>query len=194
VNSASPYRTINDLFDAARTRRSELTLAASGPASPFQIGFETLRHAANIDMTFVPYPGGAPVANALLGNHVTSAFTTFLTVAEQIKAGKVRALAVPSRSRTRELPEVPTLLEAGYGDLEVDIWYGLAAPARTAQRSLAELSTWFAAAMQSPEVTAKLMVQGLNPAVVCGAEFEALIQKQYDEYGRVIRESNIKAE
>jgi tripartite-type tricarboxylate transporter receptor subunit TctC len=74
VNTASSYRTLADLFDAARAKPGDLTLAAAGPASIMQITFETLKHAANVDMNFIPYPGGAPSINALLGEHVTSAF------------------------------------------------------------------------------------------------------------------------
>ena len=93
VNSASPYRTLADLLDAARAKPGDLTLAAAGPATVLQIAFEMLKRAANVNMTFVPYPGGAPAVNALLGEHVTSAFTDYPTLAEQLKAGKLRALA-----------------------------------------------------------------------------------------------------
>jgi tripartite-type tricarboxylate transporter receptor subunit TctC len=195
VNSASPYRTLANLLDAARARPAELTLASSGPASPFQIGFEMLKRLANVDMTFVPYPGVAPAVNAILGGHVASALTTYSSVAEHLKSGKLRALAAASLTRVDALPNVPTVAESGYKDFEVDIWDGLVAPARTPQETLARLSGMFAAAMEAPEVKAKLIPQGLYPVdAVCGAEFDALLRKQYVEYGRVIREANIKSE
>jgi tripartite-type tricarboxylate transporter receptor subunit TctC len=194
VNSASPYMSLADLLDAARTRPGALTLASSGPASPFQIGFEILKRAANVNMTFVPFPGGAPAVNALLGGHVTSTLTTYSTTSEHFNAGKLRAIAVASRTRLEALPHVPTVDEQGYRDYEVDIWYGLVAPARTPKEIIAQLADWLTAAMEISEVRAKLAVQGLTPAAMCGADFGALLRKQYDEYGRIIREANIKAE
>jgi tripartite-type tricarboxylate transporter receptor subunit TctC len=194
VNSASPYRTLADLIDAARAKPDTFSLAASGPASPFQIGFEVLKRAADVRITFVPFPGGAPAVNALLGGHVTSTFGTYSIVSEHVKAGKLRVIAVASRTRLDALPDVPTVRELGYRDYEVDIWYGLVAPARTPKESIVELAGWLTAAMQVPEVRAKLAVQGLDPATMCGADFSALLRKQFDEYGQIIREANIKAE
>src|ERR1700694_2679585 len=93
VNSASPYRTLADLLNAARAKPGELTLASPGPATAWQIAIESLKRAAKVDMTFIPYPGGAPAVNALLGEHVTSLFISHSTTAEHLKAGKLRALA-----------------------------------------------------------------------------------------------------
>ncbi len=194
INSGSPYHSLVELFDAARAKPGTLTLAASGPASPFQIGFEVLRRAANVNMTFVPFPGGAPAVNALLGGHVTAMFTTYSITSEHVKAGKLRVLASASHMRPNELLDVPTVQELGYPDYEVDIWYGLVAPARTPKNVIAKLADWSTAAMQEPEARAKLSLQGLDPAPICGTEFGALLRKQYDEYGRIIREANITAE
>jgi tripartite-type tricarboxylate transporter receptor subunit TctC len=194
VNSASPYRTLADLIEAARAKPGSLTLAASGPASPFQIGFEVLKRAAAVNMTFVPFPGAAPAVTALLGGHVTSTLTTYTSVAEHVKAGKLRALVTGSRARIEALPDVPTVQELGYRDYELDIWYGLVAPARTPQQAISQLADWFTAATQVPEVRVKLAVQGLDPAAMCGPDFGALLRKQYSDYGRIIREANITAE
>jgi tripartite-type tricarboxylate transporter receptor subunit TctC len=194
VNSTSPYRTLGDLIDAARLRPGELTLASNGPGSPFHIGLEMLKRAANVDITFVPYPGNAPAVNALLGEHVTSMFGTYSNVAEHLKAGKLRALATAARTRAEALPEVPTVIESGYKDYEVDAWFGAFAPAKTPKETVAQLAGWFTAAMRAPSVKAKLVVQGLYPVGMCGADFGAFLRKQYDDYGRAIREANIKAE
>jgi tripartite-type tricarboxylate transporter receptor subunit TctC len=194
VNSASPYRTLADLLAAARAKPGDLTLAGAGPASVMQIAFEMLKRMAKVDMTFVPYPGGAPTVNALLGEPVTSAITDFPPVTEQLKAGKLRTLATGSRVRIALLPNVPTVAESGYKDYEVDFWDGLFAPAKTPKETVSQLAGWFTAAMQVPEIKMKLAVQGLYPAVNCGADFATLLRKQYDDYGGVIRESNMKAE
>jgi tripartite-type tricarboxylate transporter receptor subunit TctC len=107
----------------------------------------------------VPYPGAAPAVNALLGEHVTSAFTSYTAVAAQLNAGKLRALATGSRTRIESLPKVPTVAESGYADYEVDLWLGVVAPAKTAKETVSRLAGWFTAATQVPEVKAKLIVQ-----------------------------------
>jgi tripartite-type tricarboxylate transporter receptor subunit TctC len=107
---------------------------------------------------------------------------------------KLRALATGSRTRIESLPKVPTVAESGYTDYEIDVWLGVVAPAKTPKETVSRLAGWFTAATQVPEVKAKLIGQGLYPVGTCGAEFGALLRKQYDEYGRVIREANIKAE
>jgi tripartite-type tricarboxylate transporter receptor subunit TctC len=194
VSSASPYRTLADLITAARAKPGDLTLASDGPATGHQIAIEMFKRATNINMIFVPYPGGAPVVNAVLGEHVTSLLLNYPAVAEQLKAGNLRALATTWRTRGEALPEVPTVAESGYKDYEVDLWWGLLAPMKTPKERVSQLAGWFAAAMQVPEVRAQLVAQGLYPVGVCGVDFAAFIRKQYDDYGRVIREANIKAE
>jgi tripartite-type tricarboxylate transporter receptor subunit TctC len=189
VNSASRYRRLAELLEAARSRPGQLTLASIGPGSPYHLSFKMLKRAAKVDMTFVPFPGNAPAVNALLGDHVTSMFGTYSDVAEQLTAGNLRALAVASRSRIEALPDVPTVAEAGYKDYEVEIWFGLVAPAKTPKSTISLLADWFTAAMRVPEVKAKLAMQGM-----CGAEFGAFLRKQYDDYGLAIREANIKTE
>ena len=194
VNSASPYGTLAELMNAARAKPGDLTLAAAGPATPAHMAFERLKRAANVNMTFVPYSGGTPAVTALLGKHVTSALTDYPGAAVQLKAGKLRALAAATRTRIEALPDVPTVAETGYEDSELDLWFGLAAPAKTPKETVSQLAGWFTAALQASDIKMKLAVQGLYPVGTCGADFGAFLHKQYDESGRVIRESNIKAE
>jgi tripartite-type tricarboxylate transporter receptor subunit TctC len=194
VNSASPYRTLDDLLNAARARPGELTMASVGPGTSFQIGFATFTRMAHVNMTYVPYAGSAPAVNAVLGEHVTSVFVGYAVVAEHLKAGKLRALATATRKRIVPLPDLPTFDESGFKDLEVDNWFGVVASANTPKETLSQLAGWFTAALALPEVKARLADQGLYPVGTCGADFGALIRKRYDEYGQAIRESNIKGE
>jgi tripartite-type tricarboxylate transporter receptor subunit TctC len=145
-------------------------------------------------MTFVPYAATAPVLNALLGEHVTSAFADYATTGEQLKARKLRALATASRARIESLPDVPTVAESGYPDYEVEVWFGLVVPAKTPNETIAQLTNWFSAALRVPEVKGKLEAMGLYLVGTCGAEFAAHIRSKYEEYGRIIREANIVAE
>jgi tripartite-type tricarboxylate transporter receptor subunit TctC len=193
VNSSSPYRTLGDFLDAARAKPGELTFAAVGPGTVQHIGFEMLKRAANANLTFVPYTGGAPAITALLGGHVTAVFAEYAPLAEHIKAGRLRAIAATTGKRIDSLRELPTVGET-YNDYEVDFWWGLFAPAKTPKETATQYASWFTAAMRAPEVKTKLNAQGFIPVGSCGADFAALLRKQYDHYGRIIREANIKAE
>jgi tripartite-type tricarboxylate transporter receptor subunit TctC len=194
VNSASPYRTLADWLEAARAKPGELTLGSIGPGSASHIGFEMLKRAAKVDLTFVPYPGNPPAVNALLGGHVSAVLTGYPVVAGQLKTGALRALATTTRSRIDLAPDLPTVAESGYKDYEVEFWNGVVAPAKTPKEALTQLAGWFTAALQAPETKPKLLAQGLYPVGTCGADFAAFIRKQYDEYGRAIRAANIKAD
>jgi tripartite-type tricarboxylate transporter receptor subunit TctC len=145
-------------------------------------------------MIFVPYPGGPPAVVALLGDHVTSALSDYPGIAEQFKAGRLRALAVVSHTRIESLPEVPTVAEYGYESADADLWFGLAAPARTPKETLSELAGLFSAALRKPDIKEKLVGQGLYSGEMCGEKFGVFLREQYDNFGRIIREANIKAE
>jgi tripartite-type tricarboxylate transporter receptor subunit TctC len=194
VNSAAPYRSLGQLMDAARSRPGDVTMASIGPASNQHIVIEAVRRGSNVGLTYVPYPGSAPTVNALLGEHVTSLLAAYSNVSEQISAGKLRPLAVAAPRRIEALPDIPTVEEAGYKDFELDNWFGVIAPAKTPKEIAAQMAGWFTAAMQVPDIRAKLIAQGLYPVGACGSDFAALLRKQYDDFGRIIREVKIKAE
>jgi tripartite-type tricarboxylate transporter receptor subunit TctC len=192
VSATSPYQSLGEFLDAARVKPGELTMAANGPATAHHIAFEMLQQAANVKITFVPYPGPAPAATALLGGHVASANVDLAVVAEHLKAGKFRALAVLSRERIEGLPNVPTAIEAGLNDVEMEGTLGIVAPGGTPKEVISQLSAWLTTALRAPGTQAKLTSQGLDSIGMCGADFRAYLQKQYDEYGRIIRQANIR--
>jgi tripartite-type tricarboxylate transporter receptor subunit TctC len=192
VDNSSPYQTLAALLDAARAQPGAFSLASIGPATTTHIAFEILKRAANVNMTFVPYPGNVPAVNALLGGHVTSVFADYGAVGELLKAKKLRALAVSSRTRMEPLPDVPTFIESGYKDFDADIWFGVVAPANTPRDTVSQFIGWFTTALQVTELKAKFASLGLLPVGTCGADFGAYLRKQNEEYGRVIRELNIK--
>lgn len=194
VNGASSYRTLAELLDDAHAKPGQITMASIGPASSFQLGFEMLKRAAKVDMTFVPYPGNAPALNAVLGQQVTSMFGTYPNVSEYLKAGKLRALAVGNGARAQPLPDVPTVAESGYRDFDVDAWFGSFAPANTPAPAIRQLEHLFTTALQDASVKEKLLVQGLFPVGACGTDFAAYLGKQHDAYSRIIAEANIKAD
>jgi tripartite-type tricarboxylate transporter receptor subunit TctC len=167
---------------------------AGVPATISQIAFEMLKRDARLDLTFVPYPGGAPAVNAVLGGHVTAFLLPYAGLSEQIKVGQLRVLASPARDRTDALPNVPTMAESGYPGHEVDFWNGLFAPAKTPDVIVSRLAAWFADAMKSPNIETNLAAQGFYPHALCGADFAALLRAQHQQFGRVIREANITNE
>jgi tripartite-type tricarboxylate transporter receptor subunit TctC len=175
-------------------RPGDLTLVASGPATGVHIGFEQFKRAANVDITFVPFGGGGPAVNALLGNHVVSGLADYGLLGEHFNSGKLRPLAVITRSRIEPLPNVPTVEEAGFPGHEADIWYGLVAPAKTPKERISQFANWLTVALRDRDVRAKLAAVGLYPVGICGGDFSVHLRNEYEKYGRVIREANIKAE
>jgi len=194
VNNASPYQTIGDLINEARAKPGTLTLAALGPATTQHIAFEQFKLATKAEMIFVPYAGGVPAVNALLGQQVTSVLVTYSEASEQIKAGKLRALATASGNRITPLPDVPTVAESGYAGYESEVWLGLLAPAKTPEDNISQLAGWFVSSMKAPEVEAKLLALGLYPIGLCGKNFSEYIRRKNDAYDRIIREANIKVQ
>jgi tripartite-type tricarboxylate transporter receptor subunit TctC len=194
VNGASPYRTLAELVTAAREKPGELSIASVGPNTTQHIGIERFKRLAGANLTYVPYPGGAPAVSPLLGAHVSSAVLNWSEIGEQLIAGKARALATMALKRIELLPDLPTVAESGYPDFETNVWFGLVAPAKTPKETVAQLIDAFREALVAPEVRAKLTAQALYPNPKCGAEFDAHIARQADLYGRLIRELNIKTE
>jgi tripartite-type tricarboxylate transporter receptor subunit TctC len=194
ANKNSPYRTLADLIEDARRRPDALTIASPGPASAAHVAIELLMAAANVRMTYVPYPGIAPALTALLGDHLTAALSTHVAVAEHLQNGTLRALAAASARRIPSLPEVATAAEFGFADLDADLWYGLYAPAKTPAAKVSELAEWFAAALNAPEIKPRLAAQGLAGVGMCGTQFSGFLRREFEKYGRGIRQGNVRAE
>jgi tripartite-type tricarboxylate transporter receptor subunit TctC len=194
VNSASPYRTFAELVDAARAKPGELSVASVGPNTTQHIGIERFKRLAQVNLIHVPYPGGAPTVNALLGAHVTAAVVNWSEAGEQVAAGKLRALATPSLQRIEPMPNLPTVSESGYKDFEIDVWFGLAATGKTPKDTVAQLIDWFREALLAPQVKTKLTAQALYANPKCGADFAAFLKRQSDLFTQLVRELNIKTD
>jgi tripartite-type tricarboxylate transporter receptor subunit TctC len=193
VEARSPYRSLDDLVRAARARPGELSYAqVTGTAT--MIGFEVLNRDSGMRLTFVPFAGNVPAVTAVLGGHVTATVVDYPSTAAHVRSGSLRALATPSPTRMEWLPEVPTVAELGYKNIDLDLWYGLFAPKATPKAVTDQLAGWFTAWVDRPEVRGKLAAQGIKAGGQCGAPFAAFLRKQYDDYGRIIRESDIKVD
>lgn len=191
VQSSSPYKTLKDLVDRARSVPGDVVFASGGPASSLHIAIEVLKGAQKLTSSYVPYGGTGPAINALMGGHVTAVWADYPTVVGHLKSGTLRALVTSSSAKVDALPDVPTLNQTGLAKHEADIFFGIMAPAKTPPEALAQLSGWFEAAMKVPEVAPKFAQQGLFPAVICGAAFGKFMNALTDDYTRVVNEAKI---
>ncbi len=194
VNNTSPFRSLTDLLNEARAKPGNLTMAFQGPATSQHIGTEKLKRAAKINMVNVPFLGAAPAVNALMGDHVAALFVNYPSVSEQVRAGSVRVLAAASRTRIELLPDVPTIAEIVQADFDEDVWFGVVVPAKTARQHVSQLADWFRSAVLASEVRPKLVAQGFTAAGTCGADVATFLRDRVDDYSRIVRETNIKAE
>jgi len=192
VNAGSPFKTLGDFVAAAKAKPGELNYATVGPATTQHIAFEMFNRAAGIKLTYVPFGGGAPATTALVGGHVMAVLANPSEVMEQVRAGKLRAIAVASRERVATLPDTPTIIEAGYKDFEATAWFGLVVPAKTPKDAIASHIAMFNSALHAPDVQAKLAPQGYRSIGVCGDDFGAHIKRQHADYVRVTKEAGIK--
>ena len=194
VNSASPYRTLAELLDAARLKPGELSIASVGPNTTQHIGIERLKRLAGADLTYVPYPGGATTINALLGEHITAAVLNWSEIGEHIIAGKARALATMApraSSRCRTCPRSQNPATGISRPTSGSAWWRRPKHRR---KPYAQLIDWFRTAVTAPQVKAKLVAQALYPHPKCGADFDAHLRRQQELYTRLIHDLDFKTE
>jgi tripartite-type tricarboxylate transporter receptor subunit TctC len=194
VNAASPHRSLADIVSTSQARPDGLTMASVGPATTLHLSVEKLKRATHAQITYVPFPGSGPAANAVLGQHIDAVFSEYPAVAALLDAGTLRALASGAPVRPEPLQDVPTVAESGYPGFEVDIWWGAFAPASTPAATLSQLAGIFSRAVAAPEIRTKLAAAGFYPVGQCGADFSADLRRQSDEYGQIIRAANIRGE
>ncbi|MGB8628622.1 MAG: tripartite tricarboxylate transporter substrate binding protein [Xanthobacteraceae bacterium] len=192
VNGDSPYHTLNDFIDAARARPSALTYATVGPDTASQVAFEMLEQAAKVDITFVPFTGYTPAIQALLAHQVTAAQADLATLQGQLQTGTLRALATTAAARVPVLPNVPTVIESGYKDVEAEFYIGVVAPAKTPRATISQTIRWFSDVIRVPEIKVKFASLGFVPGGQCGSDFGAIIRRDYTNYGRTIREARLQ--
>ena len=193
VNPALPVRNFQEFIDYARRTRPPLAYASGGNGSQHHLSMELLKQRAGIDLLHVPFKGGSPATLATVAGD-TAAMFAGTSNAAQIKAGKLRALAVTGARRSPEYPDLPTIGEF-YPGYEVTIWLALFAPAGTPEPVLAKLRAAVATALAAPEVREKLSVAGgLEPFATTPEEFAALIRRDYDKYGKIVKTIGIRVD
>jgi tripartite-type tricarboxylate transporter receptor subunit TctC len=194
VNSSSSAKSLSALLDEARAHPGQVSYASVGPGTTQQIIGEMLKLEAKVDLLYVPYAGGAPTVNALLGGHVTAAIANYSEVAQHVSAGTLRALAVASPERIDLLPDVPTIAESGFKGIEGTVWFGIVAPAGTPKDTIARIQTDLGVVLKLPAVRDKLAALGFYPVGNTPEEFGAFMHAVSVKFGRVIEAAGIKAE
>jgi tripartite-type tricarboxylate transporter receptor subunit TctC len=193
VNPALPVGTFQEFIEYARKASPPLTYASGGNGSQHQFMMEALKQRAGIHLVHVPYKGGAPATTATVAGEVAAMFAGTST-APQIKAGKLRALAVTGAKRSDLFPDLPAIGEL-YPGYEMTIWLGLFAPAGTPVPVIERLREEIARAFASPDVVEKLgRAGGLQPFMTTPDEFAALIRRDYDKYGKLVREIGVRVD
>jgi tripartite-type tricarboxylate transporter receptor subunit TctC len=189
-----PARTFGELLALARARPGSLTYSALGPGATQHVAGEMLKAAAKIDMIYVPFAGGAPAVLAVLGGHVSVCIANIQEVGSYVETGKLRALAVTSRERDPAMKNVPTVAESGLPDYAVVTWWGFVVPAGTPVDIVAKISADTARVLKLPDVSAKLIAQGLYPAPSTPAQFDTHIKSETARYAKIVKEAGIKAD
>jgi len=192
VNEKVPVQTLAELIALAKAEPGKLVFASTGHGGMPHMAMELLKLTAQIQLVHAPYTGAAPAVNDLLGGHVQMMFADVPVLLGNIQSGKLRALAIGSRTRIASLPSVATTAELGMPQVEADNWYGLVAPIATPQPILAKLHTAASEALRSPAVKDKLAAQAVIAVGNSSAEFTAYVKTEIDRWGQVINASGIK--
>jgi tripartite-type tricarboxylate transporter receptor subunit TctC len=186
--------TVKELIAEAQARPGKLSYGSFGTGSAAHLAGELFKSLAHVDMAHVPYKGGAPALIDLVGGHIDLMFDVLLTALPQVKAGRLRPLAITSATRSSLMPEVPSMQEAGVKDFDAGTWWGLLTPAATSQQIIGTLSQTLDKILAQPEFRTAMTSQG---GVVGGgtpAQFGAFFQSEFVKWGKVVRSTGIKLE
>jgi tripartite-type tricarboxylate transporter receptor subunit TctC len=193
VRADSPFKTVGDVIAAARAKPGSLSFAHAGSGTSTHMAGELLKSLAGIELNGIPYKGGAPAINDLLGGQIPLSFNNGPESVGQLQAGTVRALAVTTASRAPFLPDVPSMSETlpGY---DTEVWWGLLGPAGMPADVVAKLSQDFVAALNTDAVKERLGKLGALPIGSTPRQFDAKIHADYDKWGPIIKAAGIKSE
>jgi len=193
VQPSLPIKSVKDYVAYAK-QKPGVTYASSGIGGAGHLAGELLKMMAKIDIVHVPYKGGGPAMQGFLGGQVDSFFATPISTASQIRSGKARAIATTGAKRDPLMPDVPTVAEAGYAGYEALNWYGYLAPAKTPKDVIARLHRDIAKALANPKVVEGLRKTGVEPVAMTPDEFGRYIKREYDTWGKVVKQAGIKAQ
>jgi tripartite-type tricarboxylate transporter receptor subunit TctC len=193
VRADSAFKTVADVISAAKAKPGSLSFAHAGNGTSTHLAGELLKSLAKVDLTAIPYKGGAPAINDLLGGQIPMSFNNGPESVGQLKAGTLRALAVTTGSRAPFLPDVPSMSETVPG-YDTGVWWGLLGPGNLPPAVTAKLSEAAAEAMKAPAVRERLTALGSTAVGNSAKEFSDIIAADYKKWGPIIKAAGIKAD
>jgi len=194
VNPNSPYKTVQDIVNAAKAKPGVLTFSSGGIGGSHQLSAEIFEQNAGIEMIHVPYKSGSAGLTDLMAGNVTMMFDQMYSAMPSIKADKLRPIAITSKKRSPLLPNVPSFAEVGYPKVEVLNWQGLIAPKGTPKAIIDKLNAAANEALKDPQLRDLMLSQGNEIGGGSPAEFSALIKSETNKWSVVVKTANIKPE
>ncbi len=194
VRADSPIKSIADLIVTARAHPGEISYGHAGNGTSPHLAGELLKFMAKIDITPIPYKGGAPALTDLIGGHIPMTFNNIPESIAQIMAGTVRPLGVTTATRSPVLPEVPTIAESGVGGFDTGVWWGVLGPAGLPADVKAKLAKDCSEAVTGATMKARLLQLGATPIGSTPEQLAALIRSDYEKWGPIIKAAGIHGE
>lgn len=195
VNPSVPANSVNELISLSKAQPGKLSFASIGQGGSIHLAGELFRSMAGLEMMHVPYKGSAPALTDVIGGQVNLMFDAGVSALPQVRAGKLRALAVTSSKRSSLAPDLPTVAEAGnLPGYEATIWFGFVAPVGTPQEIVNRLSQEISKVMRQPGLRERFAPQGVELASSNPAEFAEFIKTEISKWGKVLRDANVAPE
>ncbi|MDR0215604.1 MAG: tripartite tricarboxylate transporter substrate binding protein [Comamonas sp.] len=194
VASNSPYKSLADVIAAAKKKPGGLNFATSGNGTVAHLLGEMLQKEAGVKITHIPYKGASQGINDVIGGSVELYISSMPTLIGYVRTGKLRAIAVTSRKRSPDLPEVPTVEESGYKGFEASTWFGFLGPAKLPPDVVAKINAAVNSAIHSPDLKQKLESQGIAVTGSTPEAFAKLVRDDVVRWGKVVRDSGAKVE
>jgi tripartite-type tricarboxylate transporter receptor subunit TctC len=194
ANPAKPYKNVKELIAHAKANPGKVNFGSSGSGSSIHLSGELFKSMAKVDMVHVPYKGSAPAVTDLLGGQIDVMFDNMPSAIQHVRNGRLRPLAVTTAKRSPELPDVPTVAEAGVPGYEATSWFGMFAPAATPAPIVARLNGALVKVLADPEVKKKLAEQGAEPYSEKPEQFAEFIRKETAKWSKVVKESGATAD
>jgi tripartite-type tricarboxylate transporter receptor subunit TctC len=192
VNPSLPVQSVKELIDLAKTQPGKLSYASSGVGATPHLSLELLKTMAEVNINHVPYKGDAPAVTDVMGGHVHMYCSTIGGAIQQIRQGRVRAIAVTGKQRASALPDVPTMAEAGLPGYEITSWYGLIAPAGTPDDIIGRLHGAMVKIISNPDIRQKILASGSEPATNTPAELQTMMRADIEKYARIIKAAGVE--
>jgi tripartite-type tricarboxylate transporter receptor subunit TctC len=193
VHPSVPARSVQELIALAKAQPDKLSYGSSGAGNAGHLAGELFNRMAGIKMVHIPYKGGAPAMIDLLAGQIQLIFSSAPTAVPQVKAGRIRGLAVTTARRSVILPELPTIAEAGLPGFEADNWYGVVTTMKTPRAVIDRLNTEIVRALHTADVKQALLTQGLEVRTSTPQEFGAYMKSEFDKWAKVIKDAGIVA-